>query len=266
VIVESPGIRVIEHHTTTQEDVISGAPVTYTTSRLVVEAAPDIDWVDDGYNWRKYGQKKVRGSPGPRNYYKCTEEGCPVKKYVERDTNRITTNYDGMHNHPLPEGVGRKKRSSRKSRTKSEPQDTEEPFYKKLKLDEQTEETTESSQTLTTSGSTIERIPLQEIPLEYISQAAAEDQSDLVNPSVLVNNAEELVKVEPAPTDSQQVTIDSQQVPTDSQQLATDSQQVITDSQQVTIDSQQVITDSQQVTTDSQQVAADSQQTDSEHN
>nr|GMD51255.1 probable WRKY transcription factor 2 isoform X1 [Ipomoea batatas] len=39
---------------------------------------------DDGYNWRKYGQKQVKGSEYPRSYYKCTHPNCQVKKKVER--------------------------------------------------------------------------------------------------------------------------------------------------------------------------------------
>ena len=27
---------------------------------------------DDPYNWRKYGQKQVKGSDFPRSYFKCT--------------------------------------------------------------------------------------------------------------------------------------------------------------------------------------------------
>ena len=40
---------------------------------------------DDGYNWRKYGEKQVKGSPYPRSYYKCSHPGCPAKKMIERD-------------------------------------------------------------------------------------------------------------------------------------------------------------------------------------
>ncbi|KAL0399146.1 UNVERIFIED_CONTAM: putative WRKY transcription factor 20 [Sesamum radiatum] len=39
---------------------------------------------DDGYNWRKYGQKLVKGSEFPRSYYKCTYPNCEVKKIFER--------------------------------------------------------------------------------------------------------------------------------------------------------------------------------------
>ena len=40
---------------------------------------------DDGYNWRKYGEKQVKGSPFPRSYYKCSQPGCPAKKMIERE-------------------------------------------------------------------------------------------------------------------------------------------------------------------------------------
>lgn len=59
---------------------------------------------DDGYNWRKYGQKQVKGSEFPRSYYKCTGPGCPVKKKVERSLDGQITEiiYKGQHNHQPP--------------------------------------------------------------------------------------------------------------------------------------------------------------------
>ncbi|XP_030452369.1 WRKY transcription factor 44-like isoform X2 [Syzygium oleosum] len=59
----------------------------------------------DGYNWRKYGQKQVKGSEYPRSYYKCTHPNCPVKKKVERsfDGQIAEIVYKGEHNHPKPQ-------------------------------------------------------------------------------------------------------------------------------------------------------------------
>jgi hypothetical protein len=39
----------------------------------------------------------------PRNYYKCTEEGCNVKKQVEQRGSSFVTTYEGTHNHTSPE-------------------------------------------------------------------------------------------------------------------------------------------------------------------
>lgn len=60
---------------------------------------------DDGYNWRKYGQKLVKGSENPRSYYKCTHPTCPVRKQVEKSLNGQITEivYKSKHNHPKPE-------------------------------------------------------------------------------------------------------------------------------------------------------------------
>ena len=34
--------------------------------RVVVQTTSDVDILDDGYRWRKYGQKVVKGNPHPR--------------------------------------------------------------------------------------------------------------------------------------------------------------------------------------------------------
>lgn len=59
----------------------------------------------DGYNWRKYGQKQVKGSEYPRSYYKCTHPSCPVKKKVERSLDGKVAEivYKGEHSHPKPQ-------------------------------------------------------------------------------------------------------------------------------------------------------------------
>lgn len=69
---------------------------------------------DDGYNWRKYGQKQVKGSENPRSYYKCTFPNCPTKKKVERSLDGQITEivYKGSHNHPKPQSTRRSSLSS----------------------------------------------------------------------------------------------------------------------------------------------------------
>ncbi|KAM0950396.1 putative transcription factor WRKY family [Dioscorea sansibarensis] len=73
--------------------------------RVVVQTVSEVDILDDGYRWRKYGQKVVKGNPNPRSYYKCTNVGCPVRKHVERashDPKAVITTYEGKHNHDVP--------------------------------------------------------------------------------------------------------------------------------------------------------------------
>ncbi|XP_042449235.1 probable WRKY transcription factor 26 [Zingiber officinale] len=77
--------------------------------RVVVQTPSDVDILVDGYRWRKYGQKVVKGNPNPRSYYKCTTTGCPVRKHVERassDPRSVITTYEGKHNHEVPTGRG----------------------------------------------------------------------------------------------------------------------------------------------------------------
>ncbi|CAH9143191.1 unnamed protein product [Cuscuta epithymum] len=65
----------------------------------------EIDNLEDGYRWRKYGQKAVKNSPFPRSYYRCTSQKCTVKKRVERsyeDPTIVVTTYEGQHNHHCP--------------------------------------------------------------------------------------------------------------------------------------------------------------------
>jgi WRKY transcription factor 2 len=100
--------------------------------RVVIQTTSEVDILDDGYRWRKYGQKVVKGNPNPRfclklgssffrafllaladtllrivfrSYYKCTHPGCSVRKHVERashDLKSVITTYEGKHNHEVP--------------------------------------------------------------------------------------------------------------------------------------------------------------------
>ncbi|XP_057450066.1 probable WRKY transcription factor 41 [Lotus japonicus] len=58
---------------------------------------------EDGYNWRKYGQKDILGSKHPRSYYRCTfrkSKGCWATKQVQRsdeDPTILDISYHGKH-------------------------------------------------------------------------------------------------------------------------------------------------------------------------
>ncbi|KAI5078718.1 hypothetical protein GOP47_0006389 [Adiantum capillus-veneris] len=72
---------------------------------VALETKSVADILDDGYKWRKYGQKPVKNSKHPRSYYRCSMDGCPVKKHVERSTrdpSMVVTTYYNLHNHNIP--------------------------------------------------------------------------------------------------------------------------------------------------------------------
>ncbi|VAH09845.1 unnamed protein product [Triticum turgidum subsp. durum] len=78
------------------------------TERIAFRTRSEIEILDDGYKWRKYGKKSVKNSPNPRNYYRCSTEGCSVKKRVERDRDDpayVVTTYEGTHSHVSPSTV-----------------------------------------------------------------------------------------------------------------------------------------------------------------
>ncbi|XP_011098090.1 probable WRKY transcription factor 71 isoform X2 [Sesamum indicum] len=73
--------------------------------RVAFMTKSDVDNLEDGYRWRKYGQKAVKNSPFPRSYYRCTSQKCNVKKRIERsfqDPSTVITTYEGQHNHHSP--------------------------------------------------------------------------------------------------------------------------------------------------------------------
>ncbi|CAN4102556.1 unnamed protein product [Withania somnifera] len=83
---------------------MTGATRAIREPRVVVQTTSEVDILDDGYRWRKYGQKVVKGNPNP-SYYKCTSAGCNVRKHVERashDLKSVITTYEGKHNHDVP--------------------------------------------------------------------------------------------------------------------------------------------------------------------
>lgn len=58
---------------------------------------------EDGYSWRKYGQKDILGTTYPRSYYRCTyknSQNCAATKQVQRsdeDPTVFDVTYKGKH-------------------------------------------------------------------------------------------------------------------------------------------------------------------------
>ncbi|GLJ15151.1 hypothetical protein SUGI_0247840 [Cryptomeria japonica] len=77
------------------------------TQKIIIQVESE-EVLDDGYKWRKYGEKSMENCRMPRCYYKCSDKKCSVKKRVEikpLDNEILVITYDGIHNHPCPNPV-----------------------------------------------------------------------------------------------------------------------------------------------------------------
>eukprot|EP01114_Cavostelium_apophysatum_P022438 TRINITY_DN8119_c0_g1_i1.p1 TRINITY_DN8119_c0_g1~~TRINITY_DN8119_c0_g1_i1.p1 ORF type:complete len:364 (-),score=90.65 TRINITY_DN8119_c0_g1_i1:79-1170(-) len=93
------------------------------TQHTVIYDTADLESQDDGWSWRKYGQKQVKGATHSRNYYRCTEDKCPVRKKVEqKDDGTTVCVYEGQHGHLQPgmdDGMGGKRKRRRSTHTRT---------------------------------------------------------------------------------------------------------------------------------------------------
>ncbi|KAK4404297.1 putative WRKY transcription factor 32 [Sesamum angolense] len=102
---ETIEVNVKEEQKRSSSGELSSISKTGKKPKYVVHAAGDVGISGDGYRWRKYGQKMVKGNPHPRNYYRCTSAGCPVRKHIERaldNVSAVVITYKGVHDHDMP--------------------------------------------------------------------------------------------------------------------------------------------------------------------
>ncbi|CAI5467465.1 unnamed protein product [Closterium sp. Yama58-4] len=72
---------------------------------LMHRVATTKDEVDDGYRWRKYGEKALKQTNFKRSYYRCSHDGCLAKRVLERrpeDPGILLVSYRGGHSHKRP--------------------------------------------------------------------------------------------------------------------------------------------------------------------
>ncbi|KAM5582231.1 WRKY transcription factor 44-like [Rosa sericea] len=57
---------------------------------------------EDGYEWKKYGQKFIKNVRKFRSYFKCQNSNCRAKKRAEWSSSKpdeLRVVYEGVHNH-----------------------------------------------------------------------------------------------------------------------------------------------------------------------
>lgn len=82
------------------------------TQEIMQPTGAQVQGLDDGYKWRKYGQKGLKSPDGTvevvKSYYRCNVRGCPMRKQVEKyahnDQVRVVHFLGSAHNHlPTPD-------------------------------------------------------------------------------------------------------------------------------------------------------------------
>ncbi|XP_074321782.1 WRKY transcription factor 22-like [Silene latifolia] len=92
----------------------------------LVHQATEDRILSDKWNWRKYGEKIIKGSPFPRSYYRCSNSSgrCMARKQVEQsqsEEGKFVISYINDHNHDYPSRrPSQAGRSSKRFRTSNE--------------------------------------------------------------------------------------------------------------------------------------------------
>uniref|UniRef100_A0ACD5X5R1 Uncharacterized protein n=1 Tax=Avena sativa TaxID=4498 RepID=A0ACD5X5R1_AVESA len=63
---------------------------------------------EDGYQWKKYGQKFIKNIQKIRSYFRCRDKRCAAKKKVEWHPGdpSLRVVYEGAHQHGSPSSTG----------------------------------------------------------------------------------------------------------------------------------------------------------------
>ncbi|KAL5073559.1 hypothetical protein RYX36_012543 [Vicia faba] len=96
----------LQPHTDPQQELCKNRKRKFDDQKIV-EWHISVDKLgEDPWEWRKYGQKPIKGSRHLRDYYKCSNfKDCVAKKQVEKKPNKeniYVVTYIGEHNHPKP--------------------------------------------------------------------------------------------------------------------------------------------------------------------
>ncbi|XP_057495933.1 probable WRKY transcription factor 41 [Actinidia eriantha] len=73
------------------------------TEQVRIYCGKRLSLPDDGFSWRKYGQKDIMGANFPRSYYRCAyrqAQGCMATKQVQKsdeDPSILKITYKGRH-------------------------------------------------------------------------------------------------------------------------------------------------------------------------
>ncbi|MFS8013232.1 putative transcription factor WRKY family [Helianthus anomalus] len=96
------------HSGKTPASVAKGRRGCYKRRRTIDSRMEVSESIEDGYAWRKYGQKEILNSDFPRCYFRCTQKqvyGCKALKQVQKledGSNMFHIIYFGHHTCPPP--------------------------------------------------------------------------------------------------------------------------------------------------------------------